>query len=542
MIQSQLFGVNHVTVANSLHNLGNCYRDIGDLEKSAECLDKALGILSLGDDDEDVADTCHCFGVTLAARSEFMEAIPFFERALSIRKKQLGPQHISTASTLYNLALVFETKGSWITATKYCKEALKIQRTTLGDNSPITISTLMCAGRIHYGKGDFENAIKCFKSPFDQGNIKLLRELGVIYKDRGEPDKALLMFTEAASYMSEMLGLDSLDDDLFSSLNTRKHEAREQDLIQLADDIMYYGSILTHLDQLNDALVCFRVSNVIYEAKYAAIGSDHLTIAENLCRTGLVLAKISFDSSCGELREALDILTEALRIRKLHLETSHPDLAETLFALAKVHHALGNSHDAIKILAEAIDSNGRKNTQFVDYDSLVQIANMQKEYGRYQEALGSYEECLQIKTRLVGTNHSTIGEIQFMIGDLLREMGEFDSAEMKFKDSLAILKVTKSENISAADVHFSLGILYTEQERYSYALDSYMNSLQERKLETSTTKLDMAELLNNIGICYCGMNEYVKAQVYHTEALESLIAELGYDHSDVAFCWHSLGK
>jgi Tfp pilus assembly protein PilF len=52
----------------------------------------------------------------------------------------------------------------------------------------------------------------------------------------------------------------------------------------------------------------------------------------------------------------------------------------------------------------------------------------------------------------------------------------------------------------------------------------------------------MAELLNNIGICYCGMKEYDKAQVYHAEALESLIEELGYDHIDVGFCWHSLGE
>ena len=124
----------------------------------------------------------------------------------------------------------------------------------------------------------------------------------------------------------------------------------------------------------------------------------------------------------------------------------------------------------------------------------------------------------------------------------MREVGDFDAAESKFKYSLAILDVSKSDLINAADVHFSLGILYTEQEMYTSALASYLKSLQGRKLETSTTKIGMAELLNNIGICYSGMEEYVKAQVYHAEALESLIEELGYDHSDVAFCWHSLGE
>ena len=69
-----------------------------------------------------------------------------------------------------------------------------------------------------------------------------------------------------------------------------------------------------------------------------------------------------------------------------------------------------------------------------------------------------------------------------------------------------------------------------------------MMSLQGRKVETSTTKIDLAELLNNVRICYFGMKEFLKAQLYHTEALESSIEELGYDHPDVVFCWHSIGE
>lgn len=543
MIQSQIYGVDHISVANSLHNLGNSYRDFGDLDKSVECLTRALGILSLalGDEHEDVADTCHCLGVTLTARSEFHEAIPMFERALDIRKRQLGPQHISTASSSYNLALVFQLKGSWLSAIKYCKDALRHQRATLGDANLVTISTLICAGRIHYGKGDLENAIKCFRSAFEHGNTSILLDIGLVYKDRGESDKSLFMFIEAASSIEEILGLDGTDDDLFSSLNTRKQESQEQDLIELADNIMYYGSVLTELDRHKEALACFRVSNIIYQAKYASTGSDHLTIAHNLFRTGFLLEKLSQKAS-AELNEALDVLTEALRIRKLHLENSHPDIAENLFTLAKVHHRLGNTQDATKSLAEAIESRGIKNTQFIDYESLLQIGHMQQQCGKYQEALATFEECLRLKSQHASNSQNSIAELSFYIGSLHRELGDFETAELKFKESLAILEMATSEELKAADVHFSLGILFTEQEKYSLALDSYMDSLQGRKLDQSTTKIDMAELLNNIGICYCGLDEYIKAQVYHAEALESLIDELGYDHPDVAFCWHSLGE
>ena len=72
------------------------------------------------------------------------------------------------------------------------------------------------------------------------------------------------------------------------------------------------------------------------------------------------------------------------------------------------------------------------------------------------------------------------------------------------------------------------------------AIYAYLGSLQIHKTKGST-KIVIAEILNNIGITFFEMDEFDKAQVYHSEALESLRQELGDDHADVAFCWHSLG-
>ena len=94
-------------------------------------------------------------------------------------------------------------------------------------------------------------------------------------------------------------------------------------------------------------------------------------MAETLYRTGFALEKPSSQSSSEDLDEALDILTEALRIRRLHLEACHPDLAETLFTLASVHHGPGNSHGAIKTLSVAIQSR----------EVLKTTLNSLKEYG-----------------------------------------------------------------------------------------------------------------------------------------------------------------
>jgi hypothetical protein len=66
------------------------------------------------------------------------------------------------------------------------------------------------------------------------------------------------------------------------------------------------------------------------------------------------------------------------------------------------------------------------------------------------------------------------------------------------------------------------------------AIYAYLGSLQIHKTKGST-KIVIAEILNNIGITFFEMDEFDKAQVYHSEALESLRQELGDDHADVAF-------
>ena len=47
MIQLQLYGSKHLSVANSLHNLGNCYRDLSDFEKSFDCLSRSLTLVRI---------------------------------------------------------------------------------------------------------------------------------------------------------------------------------------------------------------------------------------------------------------------------------------------------------------------------------------------------------------------------------------------------------------------------------------------------------------------------------------------------------------
>jgi Tetratricopeptide repeat len=51
-------------------------------------------------------------GSYLQSYGAYLRARPLFERALAIREKVLGPEHLDTAASLNNLAIAFKTIGS----------------------------------------------------------------------------------------------------------------------------------------------------------------------------------------------------------------------------------------------------------------------------------------------------------------------------------------------------------------------------------------------------------------------------------------------
>ena len=270
-----------------------------------------------------------------------------------------------------------------------------------------------------------------------------------------------------------------------------------------------------------------------------------MTIAENLHYTGFILEKMSDSATSRQrLEEALESLTEALRVRKLHLLVCHSDLEETLLCLGRTHQKLGNIGDALHFLTDAVkardDRLGSRHARIDDADALVRLGQLQQQSGKFRQALDSFEQCLNIRRQILGREHQSIGELLFYIGNLLREVGDLDLAQKKFEQSLAIAEQADPNGIETADILFGLGVLNTEQKQFSVAIDAYLRSLQIHKVNGST-KIAIAEILNNIGISYFACGEFDKAQVYHAEALESLRQELGDDHADVAFCWHSLG-
>jgi len=74
----------------------------------------------------------------LFRRAQYTLAEPLDQRALAIREKQLGPEHLDTATSLHNLAVLYHVQGKYEQAEPLYQRALTIREKQLGPEHPHT--------------------------------------------------------------------------------------------------------------------------------------------------------------------------------------------------------------------------------------------------------------------------------------------------------------------------------------------------------------------------------------------------------------------
>ena len=100
--------------AASLNNLGTLLQDMGDLAGARPYYERALTIKekALGPDHPDTALSLNNLGYLLQAMGNLAEARPYYERALAIKEAKLGTNHPSTKITRDNLAWLNRQAGT----------------------------------------------------------------------------------------------------------------------------------------------------------------------------------------------------------------------------------------------------------------------------------------------------------------------------------------------------------------------------------------------------------------------------------------------
>jgi CHAT domain-containing protein/Tfp pilus assembly protein PilF len=162
--------------------------------------------------------------------------------------------------------------------------------------------------------------------------------------------------------------------------------------------------------------------------------------------------------------------------------------------------------------------------------------------GKYEEALPSFEQALEIRETRLGPDHQDVAASLHNLGIIYRNLGDYAKAGPLLQRALAIrVKSLGTEHPDVAISLQNLANLYMNQGDYTQAERLYQRSLAILEKSLGPEHPDVARSLNNLANLYRDMGDYAKAEPLQRRALAALEKSLGPDHIDVTRSLSNLG-
>jgi tetratricopeptide (TPR) repeat protein len=314
----------------------------------------------------------YALGAVLRLAGAYPEARDVHERALAIRERELGVDHLDVGASLEQLAIVHEIMGAYGEALRLYERTLEIRSEGLGPDHPEVANTLSNLADVHRQLGDHaaaqalnQQALEITERALGPGHPKLayhLSNLGALAQARGAHAEALALFERALAIREQSLGL--VHPEVASTLNNMAvtYEAmgayaKAQPLFEralaiweqvLGPDHPDVASALANLANVYKSTGRIVDARAMYERSLAikekALGPEHPRVAVSLVQLGHLLI------DHGAAREALPLVERAVAIVNAQPGTQTAEL-EAHLALAKALAATGG--DLTRALAEA---------------------------------------------------------------------------------------------------------------------------------------------------------------------------------------------
>jgi CHAT domain-containing protein len=145
---------------SALNNLGLTYRRRGDNVRAEATYERALAIRerALGADHLDIAAILINLAALRFYSGDYLGAAAYDRRVLEIREKHLGPDHPDVAIALNNVGEIYISSGEFEKATAVLERALRIREERLGPEHINVAASLSSLVAVHMELGDLQKA------------------------------------------------------------------------------------------------------------------------------------------------------------------------------------------------------------------------------------------------------------------------------------------------------------------------------------------------------------------------------------------------
>ena len=413
----------------------------------------------------------------------YHQALDWYQKALAIREKGNGKEHLDTASTYHNIAMVYVCLGDYPKALELLLRALEISEKALGKVHPETTIEYSCIAVVYAHKGDYSKALGLFQKVF------AIRER-VLGNDH--PDTA-------TSY-SNIAGMYDCQGDYQKALE-------------------WYQKALA---------ICEKV-----------LGKEHPDTAATYSNIAGVYHRL------GNYPKALELLQKALAIHEKLLGKDHPDTATPYNNIAGVYDSLGNYSKAFEwynkalVICEKVFGNAHPKTA-ITYNNIAQVYYVQ---GDYPVALEWHQKALVIRERVLGKDHPDTANSYHNIAGVYGSQDDYQKALEWYQKALVIReKVLSKEHPETAATNNGIAGVYGSQGDYQKALEWYQKALAIREKVLGKEHPETAATYNDIAGVYNSQGDYQKAFEWYQKALAIREKVLGKEHPDSAATYNNIAR
>ena len=452
-------------------------------------------------------------GVLLNQLDEKDQAKDYYERALEILLKELGPEHVHVANTYANLGNLHSSLGETDQAKDYYERALEIQLKKLGPEHVHVANTYNSLGSLHNAMGDtyqakgyYERALEIQLKKLGPEHVRVAgtyANLGDLLSALGETDQAKDYYNRALEIQLEKLGPEH---------------------VLIANTYNSLGNLHGALGDTDQAKGYYERA---LEIKLKKLRPDHLHVASIYVNLG------NLHSALGDTDQAKDYYKRALEIQLKKLGPEHVHVANTYKSLGSLQRALGETDQAKDYYKRALEIQLKKLGP-----EHVHVANTYKSLGSLQRALGEtdqakdyYKRALEIQLKKLGPEHVHVANTYNSFGNLHSAMGDTDQAKGYYERALEIkLKKLGPEHVCVANTYNGLGNLHTALGETNQAKDYHKRALEIRLKKLGPEHVDVAHSYRNLSCIHNDLGEFEEAKHCLDRALVIDISKYGQEH------------
>ena len=426
-----------VAHSNSLNNLGELHRTLGNLDEAEKLLFEALQIRMehLGENDIHTVTSLNNMGLLCSDLARFAESEAYYNRALSGLAEYFGKNDILEkeakslrGTILNNLGSLQFTLGQYHLAESHFNELLNYTLELEGESHPnaaLSFHNLaqakMEVGQLEEAEELLNKALELRENIYGRDNLETaytIEALGSLFRTREEYDRAEEFFIEALRIQEDILGVGHRT--VLSTMNNLAMIYDMQDRFE-ESEIIYLTAIKRADEQLgeDDPLKYTLRGNL----GFALMLMKRFEESEKY-----FLETVNFYKSYLGESNARTIIWQT-NLTTMYLNEDNIEKAGPLIPVCseKLESVFGLAH--------------RRTGRFIS-----KSAGFYRDRGMYGEALKWYHKLEEIRSLTHGADSGERASVSLMVGELHFRLGELERAEEYLSKSIDQLSIAMEEN------------------------------------------------------------------------------------------------